>query len=308
MTDTMSAIRARDYGDPSVLVFEQVERPAPEGDQVLIRLRAAGVNPADWKRRAGLYKQMMPVQFPWTPGLEGSGVVEADGGDVHSFRLGQEVYGVVSGGYAEYALAKEKDIRPIPIGFTFEEAASIPIGALTAWGAVIDTADVRAGQRVLVQGAAGGVGGYAVQLARWKGAHVIGTSSAANVDYVKSLGAEQALDYNAAPFETVVRDLDVVIDTVGGDLMERSFKVLRPDGVYVTVAGRLPDDAGKGAGVRAVRGGRAPSEKLRDISELVDAKRIWPTVGKVFPLAEARQAQELSQTGHGRGRIILRIS
>ncbi len=308
MTDTMSAIRARDYGDPSVLVFEQVERPAPEGDQVLIRLRAAGVNPADWKRRAGLYKQMMPVQFPWTPGLEGSGVVEAVGGDVHSFRLGQEVYGVVSGGYAEYALAKEKDIRPIPIGFTFEEAASIPIGALTAWGAVIDTADVRAGQRVLVQGATGGVGGYAVQLARWKGAHVIGTSSAANVDYVKSLGAEQALDYNAAPFETVVRDLDVVIDTVGGDLMERSFKVLRPDGVYVTVAGRLPDDAGKGAGVRAVRGGRAPSEKLRDISELVDAKRIWPTVGKVFPLAEARQAQELSQTGHGRGRIILRIS
>ncbi len=308
MTDSMSAVRAQDYGDPSVLVFERVERPAQEGDQVLIRLRAAGVNPADWKRRAGLYKQMMPVQFPWTPGSEGSGVVEAVGADVHGFHPGQEVYGIVAGGYAEYALAKEKDIRLIPSGFTFEEAASIPIGALTAWGAVIDTANVHAGQRVLVQGAAGGVGGYAVQLARWKGAHVIGTSSAGNVDHVKSLGAEQALDYNAAPFETVVRDLDVVIDTVGGDLMERSFKVLRPDGIYVTVAGRVPDDAGKAAGVRAVRGGRAPSEKLRDISELVEAKRIWPTVGKVFPLAEARQAQELSQTGHGRGRIILRIS
>lgn len=308
MTDMMSAVRARDYGDPSVLVFERVERPAPEGDQVLIRLRAAGVNPADWKRRAGLYKQMMPVQFPWTPGLEGSGVVEAVGGDVKEIHPGQEVFGVVSGGYAEYALAKEKEIQPIPAGFTFEEAASLPIGALTAWGAVIDTANVSEGQRVLVQGAAGGVGGYAVQLARLKGARVIGTSSAANLDYVQSLGAEEAVDYNAAPFETVVRDLDVVIDTVGGDIMERSLKVLRPGGIYVTVAGRVPDDEGKAAGVRAVRGARTPSERLREISELVEAKRIWPTAGRVFPLAEARQAQELSQTGHGRGRIILRIS
>ncbi|MGE5072424.1 MAG: zinc-binding dehydrogenase, partial [Anaerolineae bacterium] len=147
-----------------------------------------------------------------------------------------------------------------------------------------------------------------VQLGHWKRAHVIGTSSAANLDYVRSLKADEALDYQAAPFESVVKDVDIVIDTVGGDLAQRSLKVLRKGGIYVTVAGRLPDDAGKADGVRAERGGRATSDKLGEISKLVDAKELWPTPGRVFPLEEARQAQELSQTGHGRGRIILRIS
>jgi NADPH:quinone reductase-like Zn-dependent oxidoreductase len=304
----MKAIRIHEYGDPTVLRLEQVDVPEPGDDQVLVRLRAAGVNPADWKRRAGLYKQMMPVDFPWTPGLEGAGILEAVGAGVQSFRAGQEVYGVIPSSYAEFALAKEKDLRPVPGGFTFEEMASLPIGALTAWGALIETANVQEGQRVLVHGAAGGVGGYVVQLAHRKGAAVTGTSSAGNLDYVRSLGADVALDYNAAPFESAVKDMDIVIDTVGGDLAQRSFKVLRPGGVYVTVAGRLPEDAGKAEGVRAERGGRAASDKLTELSRLMEAKQIWPTPGRIFPLEEAQQAQELSQTGHGRGRILLRIS
>ncbi len=308
MPEFMKAIRVHGYGDPSVLKLEQVDCPEASGDQVLVRIRAAGVNPVDWKRRAGIYKQMMPVEFPWTPGLEAAGVVQAVGSAVKSFKPGQEVYGVVPSSYAEYALAKEKDLQPIPAGFTFEEMATLPIGGLTAWGAVIEAANVEAGQRVLVHGAAGGVGGYAVQLARWKGAHVMGTSSAANLDFVRSLGAEMAIDYNVAPFETVVHDLNAVIDTVGGDLVERSIKVLRPGGIYVTVAGRLPEDAGKAEGIRAVRGGRSTSDHLKDLSKLVEAKVVWPVVGKVFPLAEAGEAQDLSQTGHGRGRIILRVS
>jgi NADPH:quinone reductase-like Zn-dependent oxidoreductase len=304
---TIQAIQAHDYGGPEVLVLEQAPRPEPNADQVLIRLTAAGVNPADWKNRSGLYKQFMPLNFPWTPGMEGSGVVEAVGANVTSFKKGDEVYGIVNGGYAEYALALASDVQPKPANLTFEEAASLPVGVLTAWGAVIDTANVQTGQRVLVHGAAGGVGAYAVQLAKWKGAHVTGTASADNVKFVRSLGADHVIDYNAARFETVLSDIDVVIDTVGGDLPERSWKVIRPGGIFVTVAARLAQDAGKAQNIRAVNAGRASTDKLKQVSGLIEAKQLNPVTGALFPLDEARQAQALSQAGHGRGRIILQI-
>lgn len=303
----MQAIQAHEYGGPEVLKVEQVELPRPNADQVLIRVKAAGINPADWKYRSGLMKQFMPLKFPWTPGLDGSGVVEAVGANVTALKKGQEVYGILMGGYAEYALALAKDVQPKPAGLSFEQAASLPVGALTAWGAVIETANVEAGQRVLIHGAAGGVGAYAVQLARWKGAHVTGTASASNLEFVRSLGAENVIDYRATRFETVLNDLDAVIDTVGGDLPERSFHVIRPGGIFVTVAGRLAEDAGKAQNIRAVGAGRAPTDNLKQISELVEAKQLKPVMGPLFPLAEASQAQELSQTGHGRGRIILQI-
>ena len=304
---TMQAIQAQEYGGPEVLKLEQAQRPEPEADQVLIRLKAAGVNPADWKMRAGSYKQFMQLNFPWTPGMEGSGVVEAVGTNVTSFKKGDEVYGIVTGGYAEYTLAKVNEIQPKPASLTFEQAAALPVGVLTAWGAVINTAKVEAGQRVLVHGAAGGVGAYAVQLAKWKGAHVIGTASAGNLEFVRSLGAEDAIDYNATRFETVLKDLDAVIDTVGGDLPERSFQVIRPGGIFVTVAARVAEDAGNAQNIRAVGAGRAPAENLEQISELVGAEQLKPVPGTLFPLSEARQAHELSQVGHGRGRIILQI-
>jgi NADPH:quinone reductase-like Zn-dependent oxidoreductase len=304
----MQAIRAHDYGGPEVLVLEQAPRPEPKADEVLIRIKAAGVNPADWKYRSGAYKQFMPLQFPWTPGLDGSGVIESVGANVTAFKKGDEVYGIISSSYAEYALAKANEIQPKPASLTFEEAASLPVGALTAWGALINSAKIESGQRVLVHGAAGGVGAYVVQLARWKGAHVTGTASTRNVEFVRSLGAENVIDYSATRFETVVHDMDVVIDTVGGDLAERSFPVLRPGGIYVTVAGRLAEDAGKAQKITAMSGGRAPAENLKQISELINKKQIKPVTSKVFPLAEARQAHELSQMGHGRGRIILHVA
>jgi NADPH:quinone reductase-like Zn-dependent oxidoreductase len=304
---TMQAIQAQDYGGPEVLVLKQAPRPEPNADQVLIRLKAAGVNPADWKYRSGIYKQYMPLTFPWTPGLEGSGIVEAVGANVATLKKGDEVYGIVSGGYAEYALGLANDVQLKPAVLTFEQAAALPMGVLTAWGAVIDTAKVEARQRVLIHGAAGGVGAYAVQLARWKGAHVTGTASAENLEFVKSLGAENVIDYNATRFETVVKDLDAVIDTVGGDLPERSFQVIRPGGIFVTIAAMLPEDAGKAQNIRAVSAGRSSPDKLKQVSELIEAKQLNPVVGPVFPLADVRQAHELSQTGHGRGRIILQI-
>jgi NADPH:quinone reductase-like Zn-dependent oxidoreductase len=293
----MQAVRIHDYGGPEVLIFEQAPRPQPKADEVLIRVKAAGVNPADLAMRSGAYKQFMPLQFPWIPGLDGAGVIEAVGEAVFTFRPG-----------AEYAAAPAADLQPKPSNLTFEQAAAVPVGALTAWGAVIEAANVQAGQHVLVHGAAGGVGGFAVQLACWKGAHVIGTASAGNLEFVRSLGAESAIDYNATPFETVVHDLDVVVDMVGGDIPDRSYQVLRPEGIFVTVAARLAPDAGKAQGVRAMNGARTPNEKLSQISELLVSKKIVAVAGKVFPLAEARQAQELSQTRHGRGRIILRTA
>jgi NADPH:quinone reductase-like Zn-dependent oxidoreductase len=303
----MQAVRAHDYGSPDVLRLEQASTLEPGADQVLIRLNAAGVNPVDWKVRSGMYKQFMPVQFPWTPGIDGAGVVEALGADVTQFKKGQAVFGIVTGGYAEYALAQAADMQAKPENISFEEAASIPLGALTAWEAVINAANVQAGQRVLVHGGAGGVGLYAVQLARWKGAHVTATASARNLDFVRSLGAENVIDYNATRFEDAVKDMDIVIDTVGGDLPERSFKVIHPGGIFVTVAAYLAEDAGQAQNVRAISAGRAPSENLKRIAELVEAGQLKPVVGEVFQLGEAWKAQDLSQSGHGRGRIIPEI-
>jgi NADPH:quinone reductase-like Zn-dependent oxidoreductase len=304
----MKAVQIQDYGGPEALHVAEVEKPQPSAGQVLIRLYAAGVNPADWKYASGAYRAFMPLTMPWTPGIEGAGVIEALGSGVTGFQVGQAVFGGFFGSYAEYAVAPATDVQPKPANLSFEQAATVPVGALTAWGAVIDTAQVQAGQRVLVHGGAGGVGLYAVQLARWKGAHVIATASAHNAGLVRELGAEQVLDYNAAPFETLVHDLDAVIDTVGGDLVERSLKTLRRGGIFVTVAGRPTPELGQDLGVRAVSTGRTPMENLRQIASLLEEGKLRPVVGKVFPLEEARQAFELSQTGHGRGRILLHIA
>ncbi len=302
---TMQAIRVHDYGGPEVLVLERVPRPEPMAGQVLVRLKAAGVNPADWKMRAGYYKPFMPLPLPWIPGLEAAGIVEAVGAGVTTLQSGQAVYGPIGNSYAEYAVAEAADLFTKPAHLSFEQVASVPVGALTAWQAVIEEAEVQPGQRVLVHGGAGGVGLFAVQFARWKGAHVTATTSAANADFVRSLGVETVIDYHATKFEDVVQDVDAVIDTVGGDIIERSLQVIRPGGILVTVAGRVDPEMGQARGVRATSSRRADTAKLRQITELLESKQLTPEVGKVFPLAQARQAHELSQTGHGRGRIVL---
>ncbi len=307
-TNTMQAIQAQDYGEPDVLKLEQAPRPEPKANEVLIRLKAAGVNPADWKYRSGMYKQFMPLQFPWTPGLDGAGVIEAAGSEVTELKAGQAVLGIIDKSYAEYAVAPAGNLALKPANLSFDEAATVPVGALTAWGAVIDKAEVKARQTVLVHGGAGGVGLFAVQLARWKGAKVIVTTSTANVDFVRSLGAETVIDYTKTKFETAVKDVDAVIDTVGGDLLERSYTVIRPGGIFVTIAGRPAEDAGKAQGIRATGTGRAAPTTLPTIAQLLESGQLKTIVGKVFPLAQANQAQALSQTGHGRGRIVLHIA
>ncbi len=302
---TMQAARIHDYGGPEQIKIEQAELPVPQAGQVLVRIKAAGVNPADWKMRQGYFKQFVPLQFPWIPGIEGAGIVEAVGLGVTGLKPGQRVFGLINNSYAEYAVAPETDLVSAPDGFSFEQLAAVPMGALTAWQAVIEEAEVKPRQMVLVHGGAGGVGAYAVQLACWKGARVIATASTANADFVRSLGAETVIDYQKTKFEDIVNDVDAVIDTVGGDLVERSFRVIKPGGIFVTVAARVDPEMGGAHNVRAASSRRADTEKLKQIAELLVLKQLVPVVGQTFPLSQAREAQELSQTGHGRGRIIL---
>jgi NADPH:quinone reductase-like Zn-dependent oxidoreductase len=309
MSDTsMLAARIHEYGGPEKLFVERVPRPEVPANGVLVRVLSAGVNQVDWKIRTGAYQKFMPVPMPWTPGLEGAGYVDAVGSGVTSLKPGDAIYGLFNAAYAEYAAAPAGDVVPKPPHISFEQAAAVPMGALTAWAAVIENAGVQAGQRVLVHGGAGGVGVYAVQLARWKGAHVISTTSTSNADFVRMLGAESVIDYHSTAFDSVLKDLDVVVDTVGGEMLDRSWKVLRPGGILVTVAAQVTQEAAQAFGVRAMSAMRAPTEKLLTIADLIESQTIRAVVGATFPLADVRKAHELSQTGHGRGRIILHIA
>ncbi len=301
--NSMQAIRVYEYGAVDQLKLEVAPRPEPKVGEVLVQLKAAGVNPADWKFRQGYMKAYVPLTFPLTPGLEGAGVVAAVGAGVTEFKPGDAVFGPIGGTYAQYTVAPVGDLALKPAKLLFEAAASVPVGALTAWAAV-EAAGIQPGQRVFVQGAAGGVGLFAAQLAKAKGAHVIGTASAVNPDFVRSLGVE-AIDYDAAPFETVVRDVDVVIDTVGGEVLQRSWDVLKPGGLLVSVAGRATEKEAQAKGKHFLSPRRAPASNLAAIAELISAGKLTPAIQATFPLSEAAAAQQLCETGHGRGRIVL---
>lgn len=305
---TMRAVRFHEYGPPTALVVDEVERPQAGKGQVLVRVHAAGVNPVDWKFRKGLLKDYMPLDLPHTGGLDLSGVVEEVGPEVAGFQKGQAVFGRGTGAYAEYALVDAATLALKPDVLSFEEAATIPVGAATAWAALFEGANIQAGQRVLIQGAAGGVGLWAVQLAHWKGAHVIATTSTDNVDFVRSLGADEVIDYKTTQFEDVASDVDAVIDTVGGELEPRSWPVLKKGGVLVEVAGMASEEMAKEHGVRVGAFTSQPTTAvLQEISTLIEAGTIHPEVGRVFPLSEIVQAHALSETGHGRGRIVVKV-
>lgn len=304
----MKAVRFHEYGPPEVLTVESVEMPPPEAGQLLVRVRAAGVHPFDWKLRNGYLKEYVPVTLPHTGGLDFSGVVETVGAGAPGFREGDHVYGRGSATYAEYAVADFDAVALKPRSVTFEEAAAVPIGAGTAWTALFDAAHLQSGQRVLIHGGAGGVGAYAVQLAKWKGVFVIATTSTPNVEFVQSLGADKTIDYTTTKFEDVAEDMDAVIDTVGGDLIETSWSVLKPGGIFVTIAGQPSQEEAAKRGVRAMSAqGTSDTKRLQELARLIDEGRLRPALGQVFPMNEAAAAQRLSESGHGRGRIVLRI-
>ncbi|MFE5622497.1 NADP-dependent oxidoreductase [Streptomyces virginiae] len=306
----MRAIVVKEWGGPENLVEREIERPEPGLGEVLVRVHAAGVNPVDWKTRAS------GALIAWgeTPivGWDVSGTVEAVGPGVTLYAPGDEVYGMPhfprqAGGYAEYVVAPARHFARKPASLDHVQAAALPLAALTAWQALVDTADVTAGQRVLVHAAAGGVGHLAVQIAKARGAYVIGTASAAKHDVLRELGADELIDYRSVDFAEAVADVDVVLDALGGETAERSLKVLRPGGHLVSLPG--PDSVPAGAdGVNASWVLVDPDLRgLEAIADLADKGLLKPLVETVLPLAEAARAHEIGEQGRTTGKIVLTV-
>jgi NADPH:quinone reductase-like Zn-dependent oxidoreductase len=308
----MRAAIIRHFGPPSEIVIADVPTPTPSAGEVLVRIHAAGVGPWDALIREGESSEA-PAP-PLILGSDLSGVVEAIGAGVSEFKPGDEVFGVANkrftGGYAEFAAAPAKMLAPKPAKLNFIEAASAPVVAVTAWQMLFEYGRAVAGQRVLVHGAAGSVGAYAVQLAKNAGLHVIATASARDAEYVRSLGAETVLDYRATRFEDGLSPVDIVIDTQGGEVRERSMRVLAEQGILVSVHSPIPDAIAKRYGNRAVFFiVDVSSTRLNKIRELFDAGKLRADVGTLLPLEQAKAAHEmLAGAPHPRGKIVLKIS
>lgn len=309
MTTPIQAIQVHDYGEPEQLKFEQATQPEPKAGEVLVRVHAAGVNPMDWKIRSGVMKAFWPQKFPYIPGADLAGVIERVGADVTAFQVGQEVFGSSSqGSYTQYAIAPISTIALKPKNLSFHEAATIPVGATTAWQGLFDHGHLQKGQRVLILGGSGGVGLFAVQFARWKGAQVLSTTSTRNVDFVRSLGAETVIDYSKVRVEDEIHDVDLVFDTVGGGALASVLPTLKRGGRLVTIAGQPDETKASQLGVQASRfAAQISRELLTNFAQLISDGHVKAFVGDTFPLNEAAQAQALSQKGHGRGRIVLLV-
>ncbi|MEU9034770.1 NADP-dependent oxidoreductase [Streptomyces sp. NPDC048352] len=306
----MRAIVVNGWGGPETLVEREIERPEPGLNEILVRVHAAGVNPVDWKTRAS------GALIAWgeTPivGWDVSGTVEAVGPGVTLYAPGDEVYGMPgfprqAGGYAEYVVGAARHFARKPASLDHVQAAALPLAALTAWQALVDTAGVTPGQRVLIHAAAGGVGHLAVQIAKARGAYVIGTASAAKHELLRELGADELIDYRSADFTEAVSDVDVVIDSLGGDNGQHSLKVLKPGGHLVTLPS--PDDVP--ADAEGVHTGWTLVEPdfrgLAEIAALVEEGRLRPVIDTVLPLAQAAQAHEIGERGRTTGKIVLTV-
>jgi NADPH:quinone reductase-like Zn-dependent oxidoreductase len=301
----MRAVRLRTPDGAAGLVLEELDTPAPGAGEVLVRVHAAAItrNELDW-----------PVdRLPATPSYELSGVVAALGPDVDGFEVGEAVYALTGfdrdGAAADYAVVPGAFLAPKPGTLGHVVSAAIPLAALSAWQGLFDHGRLAGGQRVLVHGAAGGVGGFAVQLAHWRGAVVIGTASTANVEAALQLGADQVIDHASARFEDLVEPVDLVFDTAGGDRLERSPAVVRPGGRLVSIAGELPAEAAAGRGITAVYFVVEPNrEQLVELARLADRGDLRVRIDEVFPLSAARAAFEHVQGSHGAGKVVLRVA
>jgi NADPH:quinone reductase-like Zn-dependent oxidoreductase len=297
----MRAVLLSETGGPEVLRVQDVARPEPGDGEALIRVRAASINPIDWKHRRGL----SPKDLPAVLGNDISGTVEQSRAD--AFVEGEDVFGFAPrGGYAEFATSPAPAIATKPPGLSHEQAAAIPVAGLTAWQALFDRGGLQRGQTLLVAGAAGGVGHFAVQLGKHAGARVIGTGSARNREFVLALGADEYVDYTAQDVADTVSDVDVAFDTVGGETTMTLLPTVRRGGALVVIAGAPPEAQAGERGVRAELLIMSPSaEQLAKIAELVAAGEVRVEIAGTFSLSQVAAAHELSEAGHTRGKLIL---
>jgi NADPH:quinone reductase-like Zn-dependent oxidoreductase len=302
----MKAVRIERYGNEEVVELAEVEQPQLGACQVLVKVKAAAVNPVDWKIRDGL-GELFGLKPPLILGCEIAGTVETGNSD---FVAGDEVYGYLGthkGGYAEYVAAPASDFVRKPKQIDFDTAASVPVAALTACQGIFDHGKLANGQRILITGASGAVGSMAVQLAKVKRAHVIGTGSGRNEDFVRKLGADEFIDYKKAKFEDKVSGVDVVFDTVGGETLERAFQTLKRGGYLVSTVNPPSAEKAKEFGVTVAMVVMMPNhDQLEEINRLVEGGKLKVRVATVLPLAEVKKAHQLSATGHADGKIILR--
>ncbi len=317
----MKAVRINEFGGAEVLKIGEVERPVPAADEILVKVYASGVNPTDWGIREGGNAVLKPLlKLPLTLGWDAAGIVEEIGGDVTGFKKGDAVYGVPNfpgdGSYAEYVAAKAVQFALKPESLSFNEAAGVPLAALTGWTAMFEHGKLKSGQRILIQGASGGVGSFAVQFAKAKGAYVIGTASADSLDYVRQLGADEVIDYKNQKFEDLVSDVDVVLEVSPlRDNNERlkSVGVLKEGGILVSVNVDLQynDEVTAALEKKHAKGELSPNQPrqdwLEEIAQLIDEGKVKVFISKVFPLEQVAEAHRESETWHVRGKLVLEV-
>lgn len=309
----VKAIVINQYGGADELQEAQVPDPVPAAHQVVVRLAATSINPIDWKLREGYLKKMFDWSFPIILGWDVAGVITEIGDQVTGWKKGDRVFArpatTPNGSYAEYILVDDDLLAPVPDNLSFEEAASVPLAGLTAWQALFDYADLQSGEKVLIHAGAGGVGTFAIQFAKIKGAYVVTTASAKNADFLKSLGADEVIDYHTTDFTDVLSDIDVVFDTMGGDIQRESFKVLKPgSGRLISIVSAPDQELVEKYHVKAESIWlKENGVQLKEIADLLAAGKVKTVIGSKFPFSEQgiRQAHELSATHHARGKIVI---
>jgi NADPH:quinone reductase-like Zn-dependent oxidoreductase len=308
----MKALTIHEYGGPEELIYEEIPIPEFGPGEILVKVHATSVNPVDWKIREGHNKEKRPVKFPFILGWDVAGAVADTGSLVSRFKTGDLVFALGeftrNGAEAEYISLKTDAAARVPTTISLEEAAAVPLTSLTAWMMLFDKANLQSGQRILIHAASGGVGSFAVQLAKIAGAYVTGTTSEANIDYVRSLGADEVINYKAEDFSEKIKNYDVVLDTIGGETQKKSFKVLKSGGILVTTVQPTDENLAKGFGITLQTGMVQPNgARLQEIAGLIDEGKIKVYVEKEFGLKETRIAQEYSQTGKVRGKLVVRV-
>ena len=309
----MKAIQINGYGDNSVVALnEKADSPRVSAGKVLVEVHAAGVNPVDWKIREGYLKGMMPLAFPATLGSDFSGVVVEVGEGVTNVKQGDEVYGMANamtgGSFAEFTVVDAKSLSPKPTKATHAEAASLPLVGLSTWQALVEQMRLQKGQKILIHGGAGGIGTIAIQLAKHLGAYVVATASQADVDYVKGLGADEVIDYQSEKFEEKIKDYDAVFDTAGGDAYQKSFRVVKEDGIIVSMVEQPNEELMAKYKITAKAQFTQPNaDQLVKLASLVDDGVIKPHVDKSFSMEQAKEAFAYQQTGSPQGKVVITI-
>jgi NADPH:quinone reductase-like Zn-dependent oxidoreductase len=307
---TMKAVVANEFGGPDVLKYQDAPKPEPKNDEILVRVIAAAVNPVDTYVRQGKFlKSTGPIII----GYDIAGIVEKTGPDAKRFKPGDQVYCYLSvmrgGGYAEYAVAKESETALKPRNIDFVEAAAVPLAATTAWQALIDSAKIDKGQTVLIHGGSGGVGSFAIQIAKARGAKVIATASTVHQQLLRQLGVDQAIDYTTTKFEDVVKDVDVVLNCVRADALARSYGVVKKGGVIVSITDEPDQTECAKRDLRCSRLGAHPDAKvLEELTKLIESRKMTPIVSQSFPLSEASKAHQQIETRHTLGKIVLKVA